>query len=287
MIDIQDVAMPAGRPGHDCPAAATRTELPAFSLEDYRRLLVDLLACGWSFRPVAEMPEPVQGPTVYLRHDIDLHVPGIEAMAAVEADLDIRSSWFVLLTQHYNALYPENLAVLRGLAADGHELGVHYDLTTYPVDDDAARAHLRWEAGLLEHATGARVRSISMHQPYEGRDDVLKRNDEFVHPHDPAWGDGLMYVSDSCRAWRDESLLRCFGPDRPERLLLLCHPELWLDGAVEDRTRFLEDSLLPRVVAQHRDFVDRVVRGVWERHPGPPLHDARVATRRAAGDSPR
>src|SRR5205823_7026515 len=112
------------------------------------------------------------GRSVYLRHDIDLHLPGVERMAEVEAVLGARSTYFVLLTQHYNPLYPENLAILRQIRDLGHEIGLHYDLTTYPQDDAGAREHLAWEARLLSSIVDAPVRCITMHQPYEGRDDV-------------------------------------------------------------------------------------------------------------------
>lgn len=254
-------------------------DLPAFGVEDYERLLVGLADAGHTLRPVSEMPLGGAGRSAYLRHDVDLHVPGIERMAEVEAALGARSTWLVLLTQHYNPMHPDNRSVLRHLSRLGHEVGLHYDLTTYPVDDTAAREHLQWEVSLVSRIVGAPVRCISMHQPYEGRDDVFRSASGYVHPHDPAHGDDLVYVSDSCRAWRDESLLDSLRPDGPRRLLLLTHPELWLDGSVTDRTTYLETVLRPNATAQQVDFVDRTVRGVWARHPGPPLHDARESGR--------
>lgn len=258
-------------------------QLPGFGLDHYDEWLRLLAGNGYEFRTVGQMPEPVDDKAAYLRHDIDLHVTGVERMAEVEAALGARSTYFVLLTQHYNPLYPQNRAVLRRLVELGHEIGLHYDLTTYPVEDTALRRHLQWEIELLSAVVDVPVSTISMHQPFEGRDDVLRATDDFVHPHDPRLGADLLYVSDSCRAWRDESLLRCLGADAPRRLLLLTHPELWLDGGVHDRIQFLETVLLPNTTAQPAAFVDQTVRGVWQRHPGPPLHDAREAAR-GAGD---
>ena len=270
----------------DCVAPAEQPEvlapihsLPSFGLDDYERLLMSLEDNGYQIGPVGGMPEPATGRRAYLRHDIDLHVPGVERMAEVEAVLGVRSTYLVLLTQHYNPLYPENRDLLRYIRDLGHEIGLHYDLTTYPLDDAAARSHLEWEISLLSSIVAAPVRCISMHQPYEGRDDVFKSSSGYVHPHDPALGDDLLYVSDSCRAWRDESLLRCLGDAAPRRLLLLTHPELWLDGAVTDRVEYLETVLLDNAIRQHRAFVDSTVRAVWQRHPGPRLHDAREVSR--------
>lgn len=257
--------------------------LPAFSVDDYDRLLAALIQTGRTLRPVSQIALDDPGASVYLRHDVDLHLPGIQRMAEVEAARGARSTWLVLLTQHYNPMHPDNRAILRHLAGLGHEIGLHYDLTTYPLHDAEAREHLDWEVSVVSRIAGVPVRCISMHQPYEGRDDVFRSGSGYIHPHDPAYGADLRYVSDSCRAWRDESLLECLRPDGPRRLLLLTHPELWLDGSVRDRITYLETVLRPNVAAQQIDFVDRTVRGVWGRHPGPPLHDAREAAAAARG----
>src|SRR5205823_13518388 len=107
--------------------------------DDYERLLVGLIEAGYEPRPVGEMPHRHPARSVYLRHDIDLHLPGVERMAEVEAVLGARSTYFVLLTQHYNPPYPEHLAILRQIRDLGHEIARHYDLTRYPQDDAGAR----------------------------------------------------------------------------------------------------------------------------------------------------
>lgn len=259
-----------------------RTALPAFSVPAYARLLDDLSEAGYRTAPVSRMRDAGAGPVAYLRHDIDIHVPGVERVARVEAERGHRATFYVLLTQHYNPFYPPNAAVLREIVALGHEVGLHYDLTTYPEDPEAARARLDEEVERLAGLVGQPVTTVSMHQPWGGRPDPFRQLAGYVHPHDPRLAAGLLYVSDSCRAWRDESLLRCFGPDRPRRLLLLTHPEVWLDGAVGDRTGYLETVLLPNAARQATEFVDVTVRDVWATHPGPPLHDAR----QAAGSPP-
>jgi hypothetical protein len=259
--------------------------LPDFSVESYRTLLHTLTERGVELAPVSAMPEPNPGRVAYLRHDIDLHVPGVEPMAAAEAEMGAQATYFVLVTQYYNPLYPPNRAVLRELVAMDHEIGLHYDLMTYPTDPDEALAHLEWEIGVLSGAVGAPVRCISMHQPYQGKPDLFRELAPYIHPHNPAYGQNLTYVSDSCRGWRDESLLDFVNGDDPQgRLLLLAHPESWLDGSLTDRMSYLDRIVMPNAVRLAHDFVDVTVRGVWENHPGAAMHDAREAGRRPAGD---
>jgi hypothetical protein len=255
--------------------------MPDFTLAAYRELLRDLTGAGYALAPVTAMAEPAPGRVAYLRHDIDLHVPGVERMAQAEAEAGARSTYYVMVSQHYNPFYPPNRAILREVADLGHELGLHYDLVDYPADPVAARRRLDAEVAMVGELAGRPVTTISMHQPGLSGVDPYRETDAYVHPHDPRLGEGLLYVSDSCRAWRDETLLGCFGPQPPARLLLLTHPETWLGPAGTVRTVFLDDHLTPAAVEQHRQFFDVTVRRLWATHAGPALHDAREAAARA------
>ena len=157
----------------------------------------------------------------------------------------------------------------------GHEIGLHYDLETYPTDPSAAHEHLSWEVTVLSDLIEQPVKSICMHQPYKGTQDPFLQTDEYINPNDPRYQKNLLYVSDSCRAWRDEKLLTCFGPNPPHRLLLTIHPELWLDGSMGDRIQYLDKILMENGVRQHRDYFDHEVREVWMTHIAPRQHDER------------
>lgn len=65
-----------------------------------------------------------------------------------------------------------------------------------------------------------------------------------------------MYVSDSCRAWRDESLLQALSATPPARLLLNVHPELWLDGSERDPLRYMSETVMSLVTSRARAFVE-------------------------------
>lgn len=247
--------------------------LPGFSVPAYRAFLEAVQATGVATAPVEAMPDwDGQTRTLYLRHDVDLHIPGIERIAEVEGALGIAATYFVPLTLHFNPAYPPNREVLRGLLRGGHRIGLHYDLQTYPWDLDAAWAHLDREAEQLSAIVEAPVESICMHFPWGGRDDVFKTSERYVHPH--AFED-VVYVSDSCRAWRDETLLGILDPAGPARLLLNTHPELWLGEAGEERYDFLRGTLLENTVAQHSSYVLDYMEPAWRAHPAPALHDAR------------
>ena len=117
-----------------------------------------------------------------------------------------------------------------------------------------------------------------MHQPHTGQNDPYKMQDEFVHPHDPRYQKDLLYVSDSCRAWRDENLLYCYSSTPPMRLLLATHPELWLDGSVKDRNAYIQ-VLIDNATRSYKTYFNQTVRHVWDTHPGPRLHNKREASK--------
>jgi hypothetical protein len=262
-----------------------RTELPRFSLDDYAELLDDLCAAGYDLRPVEDMPNVSPRPTVFLRHDIDIHIPGIESMAQLETARGVSASYYVPLTVHFNPHYPPNRGVLRTLVDGGHRIGLHYDLQTYPEAEDAAWDHLEREVETLRLVAGTQqVESICMHLPWGGRDDFFRETDRYVHPHASRYAD-VVYVSDSCRAWRDETLLECFADPPVQRLLLNTHPELWLGSADETREAFLDQTLLENTVRQHQSYVTGHVNAAWRAHPAPVAHDDRERTRRASGDA--
>ncbi len=249
--------------------------MPNFCLDDYERLLSRLLEGGYSLLPVEEMPQAHLGSLVFLRHDVDLHITGIERIAEVESGLGVASTFYIPLTLHFNPAYPENRDILVKLVSKGHRIGLHYDLQTYPWDEQTAWEHLGEEAASLSALVGSDIQSICMHNPWEGREDIFREGSPYVHPHDPRYAEGVVYVSDSCRAWRDETLLLCFGAGAPRRLLLNTHPELWLGEACTGREEFARKTLLANVVRQHGSYVTEVVIPGWSEHPAPARHDER------------
>jgi hypothetical protein len=250
-------------------------KLPNFAISDYKKLLTALKLRVYVFFPVSKLREKTNSLTAYLRHDIDFFLDGWEDIPNLEADMRIRATYFVPLTQRFNVFEKKNRHKLKVLTELGHEIGLHYDLSTYPAERKRAREYLEFEIAVLEELIGGKIKTICMHRPYKRDDDPFRELDEYVHPHDPRYQEDLLYISDSCRAWRDENLLTCFGPNPPRRLLLNTHPELWLDGTIVDRITYLDEVLIENGTRQHREYVNKCVRQVWLNHPAPRLHDKR------------
>ncbi len=238
--------------------------MPRFGVDAYAELLTRLRESGYRLAPVTALADP--GPTVLLRHDVDLDPPSTLAMAEREAQLGVAATYYVPLTQHFNVLDPVQRDAIRQLAALGHEIGLHYDMRTYPLKPAAAREHLDWELETLAAVAQTEVRTLCMHQPHRGHEDPFRSLPGLVHPHDPSLQDGLLYVSDSCRRWRDDSLLSAFTEERPSRLLLNFHPELWLDDSIDDSMSYLEQVVAPLGAERARAAILDEAEA-WRNHP--------------------
>ncbi|MCW1970943.1 MAG: hypothetical protein KIH69_022765 [Anaerolineae bacterium] len=258
----------------------TYSSLPNFTFHDYQGLLESLLQVGYKFEFVknllpASSIDQSKKQIVYLRHDIDFHLNGVEKIALIENRLRICATYYVLLTEQYNVLHPRSLAVLEAILRLGHDIGLHYDLSIYPTDLPAAHARLRWEIDLLRRITGRDIKTIVTHQPFRGIPDPFRALDIYIHPHNSKYQENLTYISDSARSWRDENLLNCFKESRPQRLLLNTHPEFWLsDEMIKDRWVYSKSVMHPNINAIATDSL-RAQEAVWRDHIATKLHDAR------------
>jgi len=247
--------------------------LPGFDLPEYRSLVLSLVDHGYELAPVSAMKRPRGKRTAFLRHDIDFSPEAALPMARLEAELGCVATYYFLHTGPYDLTKGTEGDALKEIASMGHEIGLHYDLMTYP--DQEMEEHLKAECRHLAALSGVDINTITMHQPHQGGGDPFREHADLFHPHDPRYQGGVTYISDSCRAWRDETLLTCFGDHPPERLLLLTHPALWLDGSVEDRMTYLEEVLVSRASAEHKGYFQQEVSQIWRDHPGAKAHDLR------------
>jgi ribosomal protein S18 acetylase RimI-like enzyme len=249
--------------------------LPKFSLSAYADVLTALQKAGYTHHPVSHMPRAGKTPCVYLRHDIDFSPQAAVPMAECEAQLGLRASYYFLLRGPYNLAAHPHLDALRAIARAGHEVGLHYDLRYFP---DAAQgmAHLNSELAFLESLADVPITTACAHEPSRSGEDWFCNSEHLIHPHDPRYAEGLTYISDSCRAWRDEALLACLAnPERFPRLLFLTHPASWLDGNEVDRLQYLKRVISPMALRPTAEYFEEQLPIIWAQHAGGQAHDAR------------
>jgi hypothetical protein len=175
--------------------------------------------------------------SVLWRHDLDFSVHRALALARIEADVGIVSTYFVNLhSPYYNALEADVAGRVREILALGHELGVHYDPTFEtsrgPVETLAA------ERSLLEDVFGVHVPAFSLHNPVVAG---WNAEEDEVAGMVNAYGRGLRerfaYCSDSHGVWRHRRLRDVLEAADDERLHVLTHPEWWVPEPMPPRER--------------------------------------------------
>lgn len=133
-----------------------------FSLISYDALLDVLVRAGRSMMGVAAAVDAGgaagAGPVAILRHDVDRLPARAVAMARLEADRGVRSSYYFRCSRRGE--FPETS--VRRIAALGHEIGYHYE-TLSACNGDVAAACAAFEQNLGRLRALAPVRSVVQH----------------------------------------------------------------------------------------------------------------------------
>ncbi len=192
-----------------------------FTYTAYRRFLDVLKRTGTAvfFR------EWTEGSKVFLlRHDVDLCVGPALAIAKLETEAGVKSTYFFRVTsQSYNVLAPPNDRMIREIADRGFEVGLHFDPSVYGGREGGGLAPAaRQEAETLSFVAGQPVRSVSLHAPsIHGQ---WPRIEGYVNAYDPRIFSDEVYISDSRMLFRGKNLFTFIERVRDHTVQVLLHP---------------------------------------------------------------
>ncbi len=249
----------------------TLMTLPAFGVQDYERLVASFCKVGYTAKPVSERSKSAG--IVYFRHDIDFFMDGWQAIPEIEHHYGVKATYYILPSS-YNILNAGNRKLIRKLVTLGHEIGLHFDPTQYPPDARAGREQFDFEINTLESVSGQKIKTVARHNVFRKKQAKFDFSD-YIDPWDESFREDMIYISDSTRAWRDETLLSCFGDNPPQRVQLLTHPELWLNEMHKSRIAYMRKELFPRMdlsASMKKDYLN-----IWTTHEAAQLHDKRVS----------
>jgi hypothetical protein len=93
-----------------------------FTLNSYTTLIKALLSKGFLFKTFAEYLEKPGNMTIVLRHDVDRFPENSLVFATIQTNIGLKGTYYFRAT-------PEswNEAIIRKIAAMGHEVGYHYE----------------------------------------------------------------------------------------------------------------------------------------------------------------
>lgn len=208
-----------------------------FTHTGYRFLLSRLLEAGYTpaaFEDGEHLLENAER-FVLLRHDIDFDLVPALAMARIEAEMGVFSTWFVLLrTEHYNLFSAEGSALIKEILGMGHRLGLHFDCAAYPdAPLEELNAGCVREACVLEDWFGVDMPVVSIHRPPAfviGNAESLTA--PRLHTYLPLFTCRIHYLADSRGLWRYGEPLDSAAFLAGQPLHLLIHPIWWRERVV-------------------------------------------------------
>ena len=225
-----------------------------------RQLYLDFLtkakAQGFSFVRFQDfLPDHSVLPQRYiaLRHDIDF-APGYSLeMAELEHAAGVTSTFFVLVDGHfYNPLQSAVIRQLRQIHSLGHEVGLHFAVST-AVEADIGK-EVAFRLDLLSTIVGVPVLSFSQHDPVNtGFVAIALPREHYacIDARQVINDNDLLYVSESAMMWRRYTFETAL--DEGRNLCLLAHPHSWLHPQND-------------YVAMIRAFESREAQGVADRY---------------------
>lgn len=176
-----------------------------FTLKTYLQLLTALQSRGYSFFTFREYAsgEATGEKWVVLRHDVDNQPENSLRMATLQANLNIRGTYyFRMVRQSFD------VKIIKAIAAMGHEIGFHYE-TMDAQKGNVEKAYREFCQQLEIFRDIAEIKTISMHgsplSPYDNRE-IWKHYDYrqlgiVGEPYFDLDFNRVFYLTDTGRRW--------------------------------------------------------------------------------------
>lgn len=106
-----------------------------------------------------------RGSNLLMRHDVDLSIKKALEFAEFEANIGINSTYYILTNgEFYNPFCTTNIEKIKMIKDLGHNIGLHYDLTSIKDGDPEAQClNIQAHRAILEYALRYEIRTISFH----------------------------------------------------------------------------------------------------------------------------
>lgn len=163
-----------------------------------------------------------------LRHDVDYDIRKALEFAHFEANIDknVKSTYFFLTSSDFYNIFSKNtLYIIDRIMALGHEIGLHFDETKYPIKGDKQLfvECVEEELYLLGRSLGITIQVVSMHRPstFTLENDFAFKN--AVNSYAKEFFCNFKYLSDSRMHWK-EDVISIIEKRQYDKLHILTHP---------------------------------------------------------------
>ncbi|MCX6166224.1 MAG: hypothetical protein NTU73_15415 [Ignavibacteriae bacterium] len=208
-----------------------------FSRKNYKRLL-EIARKNYSF--VLYNKRPLNFKSIYLRHDIDISVNSALPLAKIESELNIKSTYFLLLhSDFYNLFEKEISSIVKNIIKLGHKIGLHFDSHYYNIKNEInLEAKLLLEKKIIENIFDTEVKVFSFHNPNRFALNCRKyQYSDMINTYSDYFQKNVTYISDSNGYWRHKNLEDYLTDAREKNLQILLHPEWWQASVMSPKER--------------------------------------------------
>jgi len=213
-----------------------------FTESNYRRLL-KIAKKSYSFINVKDYRSEFDGKVIINRHDIDGSVHRAAKLAAIEREEGVESVYFVYLhSTLYNTFEKDIVELLKEIAGNGHEIGLHYEPWFYGIDEDKRdefERYLIYEQQTIETLLDVRISAFSFHNPDRGGWTSFGNETAcgLINMYSDYFKENYGYCSDSDGHWRYRRLEDVLIKAEEDKLQILTHPAWWTPDVLKPRDR--------------------------------------------------
>ena len=192
-----------------------------FTYGSYMEMISNLKKRGYTFTDYSTCDNHKK--SVILRHDIDTSLDKAVQLAKLEAELGVKSTYFVLLSsEFYNVMAKESREKIKEIQTAGHEIGLHFDELNYKKNIVGVKPLIFQEIGILEEILQTDIKSVSMHRPSKETLEADYDLSPVINSYGKKFFKEFKYVSDSRRRWR-EDVIEIIQSGKYDKMHILTH----------------------------------------------------------------
>jgi len=207
-----------------------------FTHSNYKELLL-LASSHYSFHFFDEI---YIKRSILLRHDLEFSVPIALKMAHIEAELGIKSTYFVQLhSEFYNTLEKETINALKEVIQLGHQIGLHFDSHFWNIEsEDQLEKYILIDKKILEQYLGLGLKVFSFHNNTEFTLSCRKESyGSLLNVYSDYFRNNYGYNADSLGYWRFERLEDRLREAKEDSLQILIHDGMWQEQILPPKRR--------------------------------------------------
>lgn len=229
-----------------------------FTFNEYKKLIDTLRRQGYEITNYHDYKN-IKNPCI-LRHDVDYSLEKSDIFAAFENSIEVKSTYFVLISSDfYNLLSKNNIKLLYHIKEMGHEIGLHFDEVKYgSLTSGEMIQKIKEESEVLSQIIGDKIKTVSMHRPSKWVLDADLKISGIVNSYGTDFFHDFKYLSDSRMRWR-EDVMKYVEEKTFPKLHILTHAFWYSDenkSMYDVLDSFLESSRKDRYKILDENFSD-------------------------------